>query len=392
MVANAFLPTSLVIDTILKPLGLDRLPPLEAAITLDFDFCGRDCLVATKSASSSSIGHLVPRINLGARLETQRGLKSTLSDCEGYVSLLRHIRSSVAPVPSLVQITDVRTTPLQRNYVNKSLPATVGNKSVVLANVLDFLRGAIDVAYTVSCSPRILYSRERSLTLDRRSSQPAVILAHVVRSLATLELPDRLCSVIVSAESSIPVCGHRECLDSHKKSLLHFVLRSMVAHKTGQAPLDDKITFTLDSDALNLLNPTRLFMTMLPLVSPPVSVSVERENACADSAFLLQLATLVQSHGRTLVRRLPITFSTHMYRRSFLLNARPLAAMKAHKARKASTLPRMLKRKASTRLLSDLGTAGPRFATIRADATRRSTAFASLKSFACEEDEKLAAK
>ncbi|GAA6025167.1 hypothetical protein JCM11491_000716 [Sporobolomyces phaffii] len=317
MVAHAFLPTSLLIDTILRPLGLDQLPPLEAAITLDFDFCGRGCLVAANSASSSSIGHLVPRINLGARLETQRGLKSTLSDCEGY-----------------------------RNYANKSLPATLGNKSVVLANVLDFLRGTIDVAYT-----------------------PAVILAHVVRSLATLELPDRLCSVIVSAESSIPVCGHRECLDSHKKSLLHFVLRSMVAHKTGQAPLDDKITFTLDSDALNLLNPTRLVMTMLPL-----------------------LATLVQSHGRTLVRRLPVTFSTHMYRRRFLLDARPLAATKARKARKTSTLPRMLKRKASTRLLSDLGTAGPRFATIRADAPRRSTALASLKSFACEEDEKLAAE
>ncbi|GAA5899799.1 uncharacterized protein JCM6883_005991 [Sporobolomyces salmoneus] len=244
--------TPSILNALLSVIGIDQLPALETAITLDFDFSARRCLLAATSPSSTlSSNPFIPRVSLGARLETRRGLKSSVSDVE---------RLS--------------------NWVSEVNPATAAASSV-LGKLCRLLCAGVDSLYT-----------------------PAVVAAHIARSAATLELPEELCTLIISFGSSLPQCGHKNLFD-------------------------DKLTLTLDSAFFNrFLSPLRLIKTVLPLLS-----------------------TLGHSLPLLSIPRIPLSLSTHFYRRE--LSPVPTPIPSSIPRTPVAAKPRSLKRKASTRVLTD---------------------------------------
>ncbi|GAA5843404.1 hypothetical protein JCM3766R1_002942 [Sporobolomyces carnicolor] len=280
-----------VFSTILEAAGLDKLPALELAISLDFDFKARGCLAdhhsPTPSASLLSLVDLfTPRTTVHTRIETRRGLKSKISDLESISKL-----------------------------ASESSPTVVA-ASGAFARLCQIMCDGIDLLYT-----------------------PAVLAAHLARAAATLELPDGMCSLMLSIGSAMPACGHRECIIKHKKSAFYVALKCLSMQQYGEDLLDDKITISLDAELLNcLVNPVHAIRALIPLFS-----------------------TLIRSLAFRPIAQLPVTFKTHC------LPRKPASTPLASPALSASTTPRItrekancaprriLKRKASSRVLTDVG-------------------------------------
>ncbi|GAA5981708.1 hypothetical protein JCM5350_000463 [Sporobolomyces pararoseus] len=301
------LPIAIPLDAF---LNLDQLPAIEACLKFDFSFKGQGCLLEVSTASSHSsrsLSDFRPSLNVQAGIETRRGWKSNIGDFQSVSKLLNESHPHAAAASGAFQ------------------------------RFCQLLCDGIDSVYT-----------------------PAILLAHLARTAATLQLPDHLCSLIISLGSPLPSCGHKECVERHKQSLFWCALRLASIRSTGK-DLDDKLVISLNTDLLNYFtNPSKLIMAALPLLS-----------------------TLLESQHLSPLRRIPISFSTHFYR-SRQLTPTTDSRVSSNNTKK-SGLRRSLKRKASTRLLSDVVTASLVSTTPLATTTsRQSSASSALKLFSRE--------
>ncbi|GAA5981669.1 hypothetical protein JCM5350_000449 [Sporobolomyces pararoseus] len=297
------LPIAIPLDAF---LNLDQLPAIEACLKLDFAFKGQGCLLEVSTASSPSsrlLPEFMPSLNIQAGIETRRGWKSNIGDLQSVSKLL-----------------------------NESHPHAAA-ASGAFRRFCQLLCDGIDSIYT-----------------------PVVLLAHLARTAATLQLPDHLCSLIISLGSPLPSCGHKECVERHKQSLFWCALRLASIRGTGK-DLDDKLVISLNTDLLNYLtNPSKLLMAALPLLS-----------------------TLLQSQHLSPLRRIPISFWTHFYRSRKTILTTTNSRVSSNTTKK-SGLRRSLKRKASTRLLSDVVTASLVSSTpLSATTSRQPSASSALK-------------
>lgn len=85
----------------------------------------------------------------------------------------------------------------------------------------------------------------------------------------TSTLPDRFCTVIISAASVPPSCGHVDCAGTHNASRIVRAFKMWNMLRASAMP-EDKITLTFDTRIISSLSPSRAVSELLN----PVSVSL----------------------------------------------------------------------------------------------------------------------